>query len=369
MARCYLSKLLAPERFTLSVWKGGQKSTLGGVDFWNLVNRYVGFIHSCPAVGPFGLIIGHSSADTLALFLAMAGTRRLVSFFPPNMAIQDKKHYSEQQSVSLKAINPSSLLVFDEKIATSLSTIDPELRDRSIPVPAFSEQGPFAKSPSLKGLALFVDALTAGQPLFVQHSSGTTGIKKAVAITGAALVQQFCAYWPEIRALVGEEVRVASWLPLYHDMGLLATFLLPVLGGDSISIVDPFEWIAQPVTLFDIIESNQCNVCWLPNFAFRHFTRLKRASRRANFDTVRAWIDCSEPCRYVDALLFEETFSAWGVPDKAVVGCYAMAETVFAVSQLRPDERRALAVPRNVLPGQDLKQLGAEVISEAPPTV
>lgn len=199
--------------------------------------------------------------------------------------------------------------------------------------------------------------------LFVQHSSGTTGIKKAVAISAAALRAQFMSYWPAVRQIAGDEVRVATWLPLYHDMGLLAGFLLPLMAGASISILDPFEWIGRPGELFEMIERDKCNVCWLPNFAFRHLSRLRAVLPERRLGSVRAWIDCSEPCRYRDAREFELTFAPHGVAERSVVGCYAMAETVFAVTQLLPCEQRALILRHEVTVGDDLSALGAAIVT------
>jgi acyl-CoA synthetase (AMP-forming)/AMP-acid ligase II len=272
--------------------------------------------------------------------------------------------------MALSRIDPSSIVIFDQAYADTIAKIDSRLADKTVAVPRLSLRPDKSDSPAAidwkRGLNLFNDVLM-GDPdrvLFVQHSSGTTGIKKAVAVEVSALREQFASYWPLVRNMAGGDVHVASWLPLYHDMGLLAGFLLPVMGGASISITDPFDWIARPGTLFEMIERNGCNVCWLPNFAFRHLSRLGRAMPKRRLASVRAWINCSEPCRYRDAKEFELTFAPQGVAPASVVGCYAMAETVFAVTQSAPQEQRALKVRRDVVPGDDLLTLGSAIIVE-----
>ena len=146
-------------------------------------------------------------------------------------------------------------------------------------------------------------------------------------------------------------------------MGLIAAFLLPVLGGDTVSILDPFEWIQQPGQFFRMIEEDGCDTCWMPNFAYRHFVRLKRTLKPQRLDGIRLWVNCSEPCRFADAVGFEQEFAAWGVRPGSVVGCYAMAETVFAVSQCLPDERRGLLVPAAIPPGMSMAATGARVVT------
>jgi acyl-CoA synthetase (AMP-forming)/AMP-acid ligase II len=82
---------------------------------------------------------------------------------------------------------------------------------------------------------------------------------------------------------------------------------------------------------------------------------------------VKLWVDCSEPCRWPDARGFEAAFAEWGVRPRSVVGCYAMAETVFAVSQCAPGERRALSVPPAVPPGTPIAQTGALLLTDDVP--
>jgi acyl-CoA synthetase (AMP-forming)/AMP-acid ligase II len=116
-----------------------------------------------------------------------------------------------------------------------------------------------------------------------------------------------------------------------------------------------------------MIEADGCDAAWMPNFAFRHFVRLKRTLKPARLDGVKLWVDCSEPCRWPDARGFEAAFADWGVRPRSVVGCYAMAETVFAVSQCAPGERRALAVPPAVPPGTPIARTGALLLTDDAP--
>ena len=357
----------------LSFWSDGERFGYDRTAFWRLVTGYTDVIATLPQLGDFILIISRTNPDMMALFLAAIATRRLVSFFPPSSPIQDAASYFEQQRVALARISPSSIVIFDQAYADTIASIDPRLAERIVLLPRLSRHRGTPESSAAqggtRGLTAFHDALTADprRALFVQHSSGTTGIKKAVAVEASALREQFASYWPVVQRMAGGDVRVASWLPLYHDMGLVAGFLLPLIAGAAISVIDPFEWVAQPGRLFDMIEHDDCNVCWLPNFAFRHLSRLHARLPERRLASVRAWIDCSEPCRYRDAREFESTFASRGVKPASVVGCYAMAESVFAVTQCEPDERQALVVRRDVAPGDDLLALGSSVITGEPP--
>jgi fatty-acyl-CoA synthase len=348
-----------PDRVVLRHWRKGESRAMTGRDFWGHVTRLSDWLETRTKPGDFVLVIGHTAPEMMAMFLAIAASGRLGAYFPPSSPIQDERHYYEQQRHALAAINPAALCAMDPHVAETVRRIDPGFAPRVLDVPQ-GEPG------DLRALAAFRARLDSDEPLFVQHSSGTTGIKKAVAISGRMLAGQFHAYWPLIRAEAGaDRLSIATWLPLYHDMGLIASFLLPVLGGDTVSTLDPFEWIADPGAFFRMVEADGCDVTWMPNFAFRHFVRLKRTLKRAKVDGVKLWVDCSEPCRWPDARGFEAAFAEWGV--RSVVGCYAMAETVFAVSQCVPGERRALSVPPAVPPGTPIAETGALLLTDDVP--
>jgi acyl-CoA synthetase (AMP-forming)/AMP-acid ligase II len=100
----------------------------------------------------------------------------------------------------------------------------------------------------------------------LQHSSGTTGLQKAVGLTSRQIFAHDDAYGQAL-GLSGADT-VVSWLPLYHDMGFVACFLMPLLRGARLVELSPFDWVRQPLRLLDAIDTYQGTHCWLPNFAF-----------------------------------------------------------------------------------------------------
>lgn len=357
-----MTALLPPDllgRVVLRHWRQGQCEALTGRDFWQRVTARAEWIAANTPPGGLVLVIGATGVEAMALFLGIAAAGRLGAFFPPASPLQDQRHFFDQQRAALAAIAPDAICVLEDAAAETLRRIDPDLARVVRLAPST------ATGYSVAAMDVLRARLASDAPLFVQHSSGTTGIKKAVAISGRMLAGQFGAYWPGLRAELGvDRLSVASWLPLYHDMGLIAGFLLPMLGGDCVSILDPFEWIGAPGRFLEMIEADGCDIAWMPNFAFRHFTRLRRALKPARLGSMKLWIDCSEPCRLADAQGFEAAFADWGVRPRSVVGCYAMAETVFAVSQGRPATRIGLAVPPDVAPGQAVPE---DWLAEAAP--
>ena len=169
----------------------------------------------------------------------------------------------------------------------------------------------------------------------LQHSSGSTGLQKGVALTHTAIFNQLLAYQHAIN--LGEQDVIVSWLPLYHDMGLIACFIMPILTGIPVVLLSPFDWVRAPIRLFHAISTYRGTLCWLPNFAFNFMANPNRVRDRdlKNIDltSLRGVINCSEPTYMASMSKFALRFSQFGLTTSALCVCYAMAENVFAVTQ------------------------------------
>lgn len=167
----------------------------------------------------------------------------------------------------------------------------------------------------------------------LQHSSGTTGLQKGVALSHQAVFNQLSSYADSIR--IAPQDVIVSWLPLYHDMGLIAGFLLPVMLGVPLVLMSPFDWVRAPYRLFKAISDYQGSLCWLPNFAYNFCAQKVRDPDLQGVDLscLRAVINCSEPMYWSSHKMFLERFQPYGFRESALATSYAMAENVFAVTQ------------------------------------
>jgi len=173
----------------------------------------------------------------------------------------------------------------------------------------------------------------ADEVAFLQHSSGTTGLQKGVALSHRAVLNQVASYSDALQ-LNGSDV-VVSWLPLYHDMGLIAGFLMPLIQGVPLVLMSPFDWVKSPAMLLRAISDHQGTLCWLPNFAYNHMARRirKRDVDGISLASMRAFINCSEPVHASSHQLFHDKYSHLGLSGEQLTVSYAMAENTFAVSQ------------------------------------
>jgi acyl-CoA synthetase (AMP-forming)/AMP-acid ligase II len=189
----------------------------------------------------------------------------------------------------------------------------------------------------LTGLTSSPDSIT-----LLQHSSGTTGLQKGVALSHTAIFNQLAAYRGAIQ-LTAEDV-IVSWLPLYHDMGLIAGFIMPILEGVPLVLMSTFDWVRAPQRLLQAVSKYRGTLSWLPNFAYNFCAQKIRDRHLEGVDlsSWRAIINCSEPVKYDSHLLFFEKFKAYGLKFETLQSSYAMAENVFGVTQ--SDMQRGPAV-------------------------
>ncbi len=207
---------------------------------------------------------------------------------------------------------------------------------------------------SIKAILYPLDSLKAGEqrednrdyvpvgartdePCLLQHSSGTTGLQKPVVLSHRAVLEHVDRYG--IALGLTNQDRIVSWLPLYHDMGLIAAFYLPLICGIPLIQLNPFDWVMSPVMLLEAMSQEQGTMCWLPNFAYNLMAdRIREEDLKGiRLDTLRMLINCSEPIRSESHDKFYRRFAPYGLRKECLSTCYAMAETTFAVTQTAPN--------------------------------
>jgi acyl-CoA synthetase (AMP-forming)/AMP-acid ligase II len=167
---------------------------------------------------------------------------------------------------------------------------------------------------------------------FIQFSGGTTGTQKSVPISFEHLRRQLDSY---ARVLgLSDNDRVLSWLPLYHDMGLIACLMMPFVFRLQTTMFAPMEWVMDPRPFMRAIGETHSTLCWLPNFAFSFLAqRGALPAGELDLSSMRAFVNCSEPVRAESFDAFAAAFAPHGLRPEALHTSYAMAEATFAVTQ------------------------------------
>ena len=281
----------------------------------------------------------------IPLMTAFAGAM-ILGAIPAILAYPNFKADPDKYAAGLAGVTQNlkaRLVVVDEEFPTELShriTMADGARLIPNPIPSLC-----AAEPPLPALSLEPHRLA-----FIQHSAGTTGLQKGVALSHGAVLTQLDHLATALK--VSDHDRIYSWLPLYHDMGLIACFMLPLAYHVPIVMQSPIEWVMRPGVMLQLISTFRCTLAWLPNFAFQFLARRVRAEERGSYDlsSLRGLINCSEPVRAQSIDEFLSTYKACGLPSDVVKTSYAMAENVFAVTQSSIDD-----APRRIwVDGQQL---------------
>lgn len=274
------------------------------------------------------MVFGHSDW-VLTAFIGCVLHGCIPTVLPPLTSKQDPKIFRSSFQKLLERLQPT-LILTREAVENSIPETD-------CPLFYIDELQPSQLDDStlLQFLKEYesndAEMLEGFDVAFLQHSSGTTGLKKGVMLTHEEIAVQIELYRKTI-GLQAEDV-IASWLPLYHDMGLICSFLMPLEVGATVIMLDPHEWVVRPTMLLDYIEKEKAIFAWLPNFAFHHMSRFDRRFQKRDLSHVRALISCSEPCRRHTFEMFYEKYKQVGLKPQALQVSYAMAENVFAVTQ------------------------------------
>lgn len=215
-------------------------------------------------------------------------------------------------------------------------------------------------------------SLSPGTLAFLQYSSGTTGLKKGVMLTHKTVIEQVKAY-SEALGLEKEDI-IATWLPLYHDMGLIASFIVPMLCQCTIVMMSPFDWIYKTHILFEAIEKYRATFVWMPNFAYNHLCLTIDKGKEYDLSSMRAFINAAEPCKGETFRRFLDTFKSYGVTVETLQVLYGMAETVMGITQTpvgKPVQslwidREKMISQQLAVPGKD-RDNSTEILPVGPP--
>ncbi|WP_156383812.1 AMP-binding protein [Methylobacterium sp. Leaf456] len=306
-------------RFALFVSRGAERT----LDCGWMLRHALGAarrLDHLPRGAIVGIMLPHSE-HIYTTFIGCVLAGLVPTILPPLTSKQDPEVFRRSMDVLLQRVRPGAVF--------TTRALEGTLPD-SVPVQRIEEIEPV----TAETLAESVNALPATVPTataFLQHSSGTTGHKKGVMLSHATVRRHVEAYASSIGLKPGDGI--ASWLPLYHDMGLITSFLMPTIMGNPIVSLDAMEWVANPTLLLHLIEQQRAAFVWLPNFAFHHIVRADNGARTFDLTSLRGVISCSEPARSASFDAFAGRYAAMGCgPDKLGVS-YAMAENVFAVTQ------------------------------------
>jgi acyl-CoA synthetase (AMP-forming)/AMP-acid ligase II len=178
----------------------------------------------------------------------------------------------------------------------------------------------------------------------VQYSSGSTGLPKGVLLSHRAVLNNLRASRQGF-ALSGEDVSV-NWLPLYHDMGLIDAFLLPLLSGGRTVLIPTMDFMRDPAHWLRCIHRYGGTFSIAPNFAFSLCAARIPAADLDGLDlsTWRLAISASEPVLAETIEAFVERFTPYGLRPETLTPGWGLAEGVCVITLHELDAPPAIEI-------------------------
>lgn len=356
------NSLIEPSKYAVIFWK--EEGVFLRWNFEELLkkaNYYSNFFYELGIKkGDVCAIILRHNPEFYPIYMGIAGTGALPAVLAyPNPRLHPEKF--RQGIIGMSARSGLDYIItdreLDEKIRPLIDGKHTTIRDIFFPLEFDGNKVPDNNN----ALDNIRKNIRPEDPFLLQHSSGTTGLQKPVVLSNKAVLDHIQNYGKSIE--LSEDDKVVSWLPLYHDMGLIAAFHLPLAFGIPSVQIDPFEWVLAPHILIEAISKERGTLTWLPNFAYNVLADKVRDEwiDEYNLESLRMVINCSEPIRHNSHIKFYEKYKKIGLRKDALSSSYAMAETTFAVTQNPP----AAAIREVIVDREELANGKVKIISDS----
>jgi len=179
--------------------------------------------------------------------------------------------------------------------------------------------------------------------LFLQYTSGSTSEPKGVVVTHANVLAN-------ARSTIEHPMIGVSWLPQYHDMGLIGYYLFPIVTGGTTFGFSPLDFLKRPALWLQTISRVRATYASSPNFGFEYCLRDDKLPDReltgVDLGSLHVLMNAAEPVRAETFARFFERFERHGLRREAHVAAYGLAENTLAVSS---SGKRAISVNKKML--------------------
>ena len=309
----------------------GQVVGLSWNGLWAQVNAVAARLQQVTEPGDRVAILAPQGVEyVVAFFAAVHAGNIAVPLFAPTLA-----GHTERLAAVLSDAQPAVVLTTAaaaESVRTFIRTLPAAERPRVIAVDAVPET-----------LAqLYVSPSIATDDIaYLQYTSGSTRTPAGVEITHrnvcTNVIQMILA------GNLDTDVRSVSWLPLYHDMGLVM-IVFPALCGGHISLMDPMAFVRRPYRWIKRLADEAAHgrtFAAAPNFAFELCAQrgLPPTGESIDLSNVVALLNGSEPVTLASIEHFMAAFTPYGLPETAIKPSYGMAEATLSVASIAPSQK------------------------------
>jgi fatty-acyl-CoA synthase len=278
-----------------------------------------------------GLIFPDSAQFIDAMFGCLVAGMIAVPVYPPMNIAQLGTYLTNTAHILRRA--GCRLLITDQQVRPVLGTLMSE-------VPGLRSIEEFT------GLINRVDANaapriappTADSVAFLQFTSGSTARPKGVTLTHAQLLANINAFGPALGAHERDDTSAVTWLPLYHDMGLIGLVFGSVRYAVRVLLIAPLLFLKRPAIWLRQISERRAQFTFAPNFAYGLCTTRIKESEIQGLDLSSVEVaGCgAEPIQRATLEAFAKRYAPHGFRSDALLPCYGLAEHTLAATFTQP---------------------------------
>lgn len=277
--------------------------------------------------GSVAFLCSRNTSHLLAAFLGSQRLGAIPAILAPRAGTWD--HFSESLALKARLADPAALLV-DDSISDEqlLSLRVREWNSGSMTIDRICCVATRGRE---------IERQPSAPLSFLQFTSGSEYEPRAVRVTHANVIAN-CSAMKDRGALSATDTWV-SWLPLFHDMGLVGATALPILTGMSLVLSDSASFIRNPRSWLRTVTEHRGTIICAPNFAYGLCARWVPKGQLENLDlsSVRRAFNGSEPIDRSVVDSFAERFAPYGFSRIAFSNVYGLAESTLAATMPTPD--------------------------------
>jgi len=316
---------------------GDKKSTLTFAELYAAAQNCAAELarRGVPPGGRVSLMLPTSRAFFVAYAGILLAGAIPVPIYPPFRADRIEE-YAERQSAILNNAGVCMLLTF-HRAESVAKLLKPRVRSLGSVADAekLLEAADAAKPPAPGALPAHLSGsrVRKGSDLaLLQYTSGSTGDPKGVMLTHANLLANIRAIGEAVQ-LTSDDVGI-SWLPLYHDMGLIGAWLTLLHFGTPLHVMSPLAFLTRPERWLRAIHQHRGTITAAPNFAYELCVRkvADKDVEGLDLSSLRAALNGAEPVNPETLERFEQRFSQYGFRREAQLPVYGLAEASLAVT-------------------------------------
>lgn len=198
------------------------------------------------------------------------------------------------------------------------------LNDQAIPVMTFEDVKALPQGETLR-------PFMADDLCYIQYSSGSSSSPKGIIGTQSS-VSANCHGITKHGMELDDNDRGTSWLPLYHDMGLIGFMLAPLMSQLTVDFIDPQDFTRRPITWLQLISDHKGTLSYSPTFGYELCVRRWRDDRDLDLSSWRAAGIGGDMVRPEPLTEFQDLFGTMGFSEGAFKPSYGLAETTLAAT-------------------------------------